>query len=218
MKGFSYEHICGQAKAYQKGDTNAFLAKLSSIDGVYVDGISITLGSPRKYVWTYASGLSHDYSYNKFNCPCATTAGPNPPAFVGTDYYCESGNVGVFESSNYYLSDPLWDGNGCTNGNGCCAQIGMPYGSTAGYHFQLQKILKSVFVKMKAMLPRILQLKNLSCMCCKLYNLSYLNINCSLYMHPSEFYIWYVCDVHIRQIMQLRDSFPLLGCQVVLYL
>ena len=24
-------------------------------------------------------------------------------------------------------SDPLWDGSGCGNGNGCCAQIGMPW-------------------------------------------------------------------------------------------
>ena len=24
-------------------------------------------------------------------------------------------------------TDPLWDGSGCTSGNGCCAQIGMPW-------------------------------------------------------------------------------------------
>ena len=114
-------------KLFKKEIQMPFLAKLSSIDGVYVDGISITLRSPRKHVWTYTAGLSDDYNYAKYNCPCATTAGPNPPAFVGTNYYCESGNVGVYESSNYYLSDPLWDGNGCTSGNGCCAQIGMPW-------------------------------------------------------------------------------------------
>ena len=57
----------------------------------------------------------------------STTPGLNPPAFVGDDYYCESGNVGVYESANYYLSDPLWEGSGCTSGNGCCAQIGMPW-------------------------------------------------------------------------------------------
>ena len=26
-----------------------------------------------------------------------------------------------------YVSDPLWDGSGCTSGNGCCAQMGMPW-------------------------------------------------------------------------------------------
>jgi len=127
VKGVSYEHICGQAKAYQKGDTNAFHNTISSLDSMYVDGISITLGSPRKHVWTFASGLSDDYDYSKYNCPCATTPGPNPPAFVGNDYYCDSGNVGVYESNTYYTSDPLWEGAGCTSGNGCCAQIGMPW-------------------------------------------------------------------------------------------
>ena len=127
MKGVNYEHICGQAKAYQKGHMDAFQTTIQSIDGNYVEGISITIGSPRKHVWTYAVGLSDDYNYSKVNCPCATHPGPSPPAFVGNDYYCESGDIGTFENTPYYLSDALWDGNGCTTGNGCCAQIGMPW-------------------------------------------------------------------------------------------
>ena len=95
---------------------------------MHVDGISITLGSPRKHVWTYAVGLSDDNNYRGNNCPCATNPGPiaRPPAFVGNDYYCESGDVGTYNHVSYYLSDPLWDGKGCGKGNGCCAQIGMP--------------------------------------------------------------------------------------------
>ena len=129
VKGVSYEHICGQAKAYQKGHTDAFKTISTSIDNVYVDGISITLGSPRKHVWTYATGLSDDGNYNNgiFNCPCATNPGKSPPAFVGNDYYCESGDVGTHVSNLYYPSDPLWDGKGCGNGNNCCAQVGMPW-------------------------------------------------------------------------------------------
>ena len=132
VKGVSYGHICGQAKGYQKGTPDGFIPNSQSIDGIYVDGVSITLGSPRKHVWTYAAGSSDDhnkdnkYTYN--SCPCATIPGPSPPAFVGNEYYCESGNVGkVFSNTYYYLSDPLWDGSGCTNSNGCCAQIGMPW-------------------------------------------------------------------------------------------
>jgi len=127
VKGVDYQHICGQAKAYQKGSTDAFETKIQSIDGVYVDGISITLGSPRKHVWTYATGLSDDGDYPNYNCPCATHPGPPPPAFVGNHYYCEAGDVGTYEFNPYYLSDPLWDGTGCGNGNGCCAQVGMPW-------------------------------------------------------------------------------------------
>ena len=129
VKGVSYEHICGQAKAYQKGNTNAFRSNKQSINEVYVDGISITLGSPRKHIWTYAVGVSDDYDFSKdlLNCPCATYPGLNPPAFVGNNYYCESGDVGERDPTLYYLSDPLWDGHGCTSGNGCCAQVGMPW-------------------------------------------------------------------------------------------
>ena len=127
VKGVSYDNICGQAKAYQKGSTDAFESNTQSIDGIYVDGISITLGSPRKHVWTYATGLSDNNDYKSYNCPCATVPGPSPPAFVGNDYYCESGNVGTYNYASYYLSDPLWDGNGCGKSNGCCAKIGMPW-------------------------------------------------------------------------------------------
>ena len=128
VKGVSYEHICGQAKGYQKGTPDAYHPNSESIDGIYVDGISITLGSPRKHVWAYAAGPSDDYDGNgKYMCACATHPGPSPPAFVGNDYYCESGNVGRTDVRPYYLSDPLWDGSGCTSGNSCCAQIGLPW-------------------------------------------------------------------------------------------
>ena len=126
VKGVSYEHICGQAKGYQKGTPDGYAPKSLSIDGIYVDGISITLGSPRKHVWTYVNGVSDDRS-DANSCPCATHPGPSPPAFVGNDYYCESGDVGTTDRNTYYLSDPLWDGTGCTSGNSCCAQIGMPW-------------------------------------------------------------------------------------------
>ena len=127
VKGVGYKHICGQVKAFQKGSTDAYYTKTQSIDDVYVDGISITVGSPRKHVWTYAAGLSDDHDNDCCNCPCATHPGPPPPAFVGNHYYCESGNVGTWNNAAYYLSDPLWDGAGCGTGNGCCAQIGMPW-------------------------------------------------------------------------------------------
>ena len=113
-------------KAYQKGSMDGFVSKKQGIDDEYVKGISITLGSPRKHVWTYAVGLSDNYDYECCNCPCTTHPGPPPPAFVGNDYYCESGDVRTYESPPYYLSDPLWDSAGCSQGNGCCARIGMP--------------------------------------------------------------------------------------------
>ena len=124
--GVTFEHICGQTKSYQKGIPDAFAAKVQSIDQVYVDGISITLGSPRKHVWTYAISQSDSVNTSQSNCPCAPVPGASPPAFVKDDYYCESGTNGHPMQGIFYTSDPLWDGQGCPIDNGCCAQMGMP--------------------------------------------------------------------------------------------
>ena len=100
-----------------------------SLDGVYVDGISITSGDPRKHVWTYAIGASDDHKpYNgKYNCPCAKYPGPDPPPFVGPHYYCESGNTGKGEHTELYTNDTLWDGKCCLPDNSCCRDVGMPW-------------------------------------------------------------------------------------------
>ena len=122
--GISYNKVCGQVRGYKYATTDGFHGP-KDIDSYYVDGISITHGSPRKHLWTYAVGLSDDYNYPDYNCPCAKFPGPSPPSFVGNDYYCESGNNGTYEW--HFHDEPLWDGEGCGAGNNCCAQSGMPW-------------------------------------------------------------------------------------------
>jgi len=137
-----YKHVCGKVKGYQKGTPNAFYPTSyffgnhddikptvysASLDGVYVDGVSITFGSPRKHVWTYAVGLSDDATYDCCNCPCAKYPGPPPPYFVQDHYYCESGNTGSAHQSTFYDRDVLWDGKGCAEYNNCCSQPGLPW-------------------------------------------------------------------------------------------
>ena len=122
-----YNKVCGQAIGYQRGSPDGCHGP-KDINSYYVDGMSITYGSPRKHIWTYAVGLSDDQNYNgNYNCPCAKYPGPAPPSFVGDHYYCESGITGTFDISQIYDDDPLWDGEGCGTGNNCCAQPGMPW-------------------------------------------------------------------------------------------
>ena len=124
----TFSKICGQVKGYQKGAPEAFNSPTKSINDHYVAGLSITLGNPRKHVWTYATGLSDDGYYVNENCPCAATPGSDPPAFVGNHYYCESGNTGAFSFSGYHTSDVLWDGYGCHHtDNNCCTNPDMPW-------------------------------------------------------------------------------------------
>ena len=123
-RGVKFQHICGQTKSYQKGTPDAFNHKSTkAINEIYVDGISITLGSPRQHIWTYSGAHTDDKS-----CPCDPTPGLDPPAFVNSFYYCESGtNRPVTNTNTFYLSDPLWDGQDCPASSGCCAQLGMPW-------------------------------------------------------------------------------------------
>ena len=124
--GTSYQNVCGRARGYQKGITYAFrFSATSSLDSRYVSGLSITYGSPRQHIWTYATGRYDNIqsaSETAFICPCANTggeSGPSSPSYVGTDYYCESGTENTVSSDAYYLDDALWDGLGCTNSS-CC--------------------------------------------------------------------------------------------------
>ena len=127
----TFNKICGQVKGYQKGGTDAFWSTkfdTKSIDDHYATGVLITLGNPRKHVWTYAVGLSDNENYPGYNCPCAATSGPDPPSFVGDHYYCESGSVGTPSGGDYYTSDVLWDGYGCHHdSNNCCTNPDMPW-------------------------------------------------------------------------------------------
>jgi len=124
VNGTSYRKIRGKLRGYQKGSPDSF-AVVKSINTMYVDGVSITIGNPRRHVWTYAVGISDDNPGNV--CPCAAVPGPAPPSFVGEHYYCESGNTGGWENV-HYTDDPLWDGAGCVHpNNNCCTNVGLPW-------------------------------------------------------------------------------------------
>ena len=121
--GKRYQSMCGRVRGYQKGGPGGFAGfyrhRDDGIDSSYIDGISITRGSPREHVWTYVIGTSDDYNYPSWNCPCASIAGPVSPSFVGEHYYCESGDTGSWSSTPYYFNDILWDGVGCSKSH-CC--------------------------------------------------------------------------------------------------
>ena len=126
-----FNKICGKVKSYQKGNTVAFWSTeydTKSISDRYVSGVSITLGNPRKHVWTYAAGISDDGNYPKWNCPCAATPGPDLPSFLGNHYYCESGNTRDYSNNEYHALNILWYGDGCHHAlNNCCTNPDMPW-------------------------------------------------------------------------------------------
>ena len=127
-----YNKVCGRIIAYQLASTDAFQSGTGSIDGAYVDGVSVTYGSsPRNHIWTFAGGwseISHPNS-NIYNCPCSDSPGTTPPpSFVGERYFCESANKDqIFRDNHTYTSDKLWDGEQCDNEGTCCTDKSPPW-------------------------------------------------------------------------------------------
>ena len=65
----TYSQVCGIARGYQYGVMDAFqVVTGETIDQTYVDGLSITRGSPRQHLWTLAVGWDED-TKDKGRCP-----------------------------------------------------------------------------------------------------------------------------------------------------
>ena len=130
--GLKYYKVCGQLRGYQYASIDAFHSLSRGIDSYYVDGISITHGqSPRKHIWTYASGWKPD-GVGSFACPCNTgySGGRNiATSFIGNHYYCESGNDPDKNWKHFlYSNDPLWDSKNCdSKETTCCTNSKMPW-------------------------------------------------------------------------------------------
>ena len=130
VTGGSYDKVCGTIRGYQNGGTDAFEAyddgTVTTIDGAYVSGVSLTHGSPREHIWTFAAGIAEDRPTRNDVCPCDATITIAIPPFVGGDYFCESG-VNSGSLGGFHSDDPLWDGQGCTNSSTCCSFNSPPY-------------------------------------------------------------------------------------------
>ena len=148
--GTSYSQVCGRVVGYQYASTDGNYPgnynfedygsiidpSHNDINSYYVDGVSITRGSPRQHVWTLIAGLhqsskdanSNDY---RFNCPCSPNSPQNSTlqSFIGNDYFCESGSPTTDGSAHttLYTHDPLWDGKGCGIEGACCTAPGLPW-------------------------------------------------------------------------------------------
>ena len=61
------------------------------------------------------------------SCPCA--GGTSPPAFVGSDYYCEAALSGPpWDPPVLYSNDTLWDGQDCDGlERTCCDPPNLPW-------------------------------------------------------------------------------------------
>ena len=136
----SYSKVCGKVRAYQVGFPDSFSDlgdgdshRSNDIDTNYLDGVSLTHGSPRQHIWSFAAALDEVGTYPSENCPCINrdlaSSATRPPAFVGTDYFCDTGSsiYSTFDLQAFFSDDPLWDGAGCGALNDCCSFNNPPW-------------------------------------------------------------------------------------------
>ncbi len=121
----SYSSVCGQIRAYQFGSTDAFNTQMN-IESYYLDGISLTHGSPRLHIWSFVAALDEVQTHTTTVCPCFNISSTPSPSFVGEDYFCDTGSSDSFQSI-LYSDDPLWDGDGCGGTNMCCSFNNPPW-------------------------------------------------------------------------------------------
>ena len=132
VSGGPYTRVCGRITAYQYSYIDAFEAyhrgDVTTIDGAYVAGLSLTHGSPRQHIWTFAAGSGETLDGRDDACPCDASINISIPGFVGTDYFCESGqNNSTSPIHTFFPDDPLWDGQGCGPSSTCCSFNTPPY-------------------------------------------------------------------------------------------
>ena len=154
FQSLSYSQVCGRIVGYQVGQPQAFFLKNiglpQTINGPYVDGVSLTYGNPRQHIWTFAVPIQENFDRH-FLCPCNDNSSVRVPSYVGNDYFCETGvpTGQTFQNSVFY-PDPLWDGDGCGPTSACC--------TFNSYLSQLMMIWKYDFVELMQQLLKTLPL------------------------------------------------------------
>ena len=131
--GSPYSKVCGRVRGYQFGATGGFYAYHhgTQLDSYYMEGVSLTHGpsGARTHIWSFTACVSEVYSdiFATLFCPCVTDKAPSPPAFVGNDYFCESGlnSKWSLDMYEFYPNDPLWDGKNCKSS--CCQFNNPPF-------------------------------------------------------------------------------------------
>ena len=131
VNGQMYSRVCGRVIAYQYGSVDGARPG-SFIDTPYLDGVSLTYGSgPRQHIWSFIAAFA-ETSTGANGCPCLDpNFNYNYPDFIGSNYFCDTGNDGPTWERRVYSEDPLWDGAGCNPTNACCDFNNPPWFCTA---------------------------------------------------------------------------------------
>ena len=120
----TYSKVCGRIIGEALVSPDAFIRFLSgqnTIEGNYLDGVSVTHGASgsRMHIWTFGAGHPAS-SHLVARCPCDNSnrnEAPLPPPEVGENYFCDRADE----------LDRVWTGENCMDNNPCCSFHDPPY-------------------------------------------------------------------------------------------
>ena len=117
----AYSKVCGRIIGEGTRTPDAFHRSQTTIEGNYLDGVSVTHGASgsRTHIWSLGAGHPAGGGLVA-RCPCDTSNrgnAPLPTAEVGDNYFCDRAD-GL---------DRLWTGESCASDNPCCSFHNPPY-------------------------------------------------------------------------------------------
>ena len=135
--GYEYTQVCGRITGYQYATPDGYTGPnhvfdppdgILDLDDPYLDGISITHGTPRHHIWSLYGGV------REFGAGCCGDIGSlsDHPSSVGANYFCDTGNPTNSDIFfRLFTEHPLWDGiANCASNDTCCAPHSGPWFKT----------------------------------------------------------------------------------------
>ena len=167
--GCQYNKICGRILGYKLGSVDAFSDPTEDsrftptahaidgmIDGARVDGVSITHGSPRNHIWTFAAG--HDPMWLDWTCPCIRGfTGSGPQVFVGDHYFNFVNQATVVPLQSQLKAINSGMASNVVNVEPVVTLRLFFHGLSGSFLILQAMILKYAYVEMKALTMRTLQ-------------------------------------------------------------
>ena len=132
--GIAYNKVCGKIIAYQDKSPDGVCPYIGAhtnrlihtLEEVYIDGVSITHGTPRQHIWSFIASIAEDMN-GCSGCPCYAGFHGDRIPFIGNNFFCDSA-VHIWRNQfTLYPDDPLWDGEGCGSNNLCCSYNSPPW-------------------------------------------------------------------------------------------
>ena len=130
VDNFAYTRVCGRVTGYQYASPDASTHFVynptpgNAINEPYLDGVSVTHGSPRQHIWSFYG------SVNTLQC-CSQAHITNMESlsFIGNNSFCDTGNPEHRPwGGTLFTYHPLWEGiTLCRDSETCCSSHSGPW-------------------------------------------------------------------------------------------